>query len=87
MWWILALVVIGIGVLIGIIGGVFLTQTSAASLGFVVMIGSVLAGVLAAVLTRLVLESVAVLFRIVLESVAVLFRIADNTSAMARQRS
>lgn len=64
VWWVIALVLIGIVALIIFIVGIVWLVTGAAS-GLLLMVGAVIGAVVCAVITRLSLESVAVLFRIV----------------------
>lgn len=74
VWWVAALVLIVIGMVVGIIVG--LTRLGESPLGgLLLIVGSLVGAVVAAVLTRLFLESV-----------AVLFRIANSTSEIARKR-
>lgn len=73
VWWVVALIAIGIGAVVGVIAG-FVQMGDSVGIGILWVLGSIVGGVVLAVLTRLFLESV-----------AVLFRIADNTLDIARR--
>jgi hypothetical protein len=81
VWWVVALVLILIAAIVGVIAGVSTMGSTNAdgatnSLnGVLLIIGSLIGAPIAAILTRLFLESV-----------AVLFRIASNTSDIAARR-
>jgi hypothetical protein len=74
VWWVVALVLIAIATLVGVLTGLYQATTEDdVSGGLLVLAGSLVGGAFLAVLTR-----------VVLESVALLFRIGDNTSQIAR---
>lgn len=75
IWWVVSLIAIGLAAVVGvIIGVVWAAGDRGALLGILLILGSLVGAVIAAVLVRLSLESV-----------AVLFRIANNTSAMVER--
>jgi hypothetical protein len=72
VWYVLALVVIAIGTVVGVIAGFLRMGNDEAGLGLLTVLGSLVGGLVLVVLTRLSLEGI-----------AVLFRIANNTSEIA----
>lgn len=83
VWWVVALILIAIAAIVGIISGFTIMGSSGVEgeegsrpgWGLLLIASSVFGAPIAAVLTRLFLESV-----------AVLFRIANNTSEIASRR-
>ncbi len=74
VWWVVALILIALGVVFGVITG-FTRMGEETTSGLLLIVGAPIGGIIMAVLTRLFLESV-----------AVLFRIANNTSELAKRR-
>lgn len=70
--WVVALIVSGLVIVVGTLIGLF-TMTDSVGRGLLTILGSIIGGVLGAILSRLFLEGV-----------AILFRIGNNTSDIAR---